>query len=363
MKRLLLVPFLLLLFPGCDPSLLAQRSQAPVSIAQEPTLAPPIASSVDPSVIHYEEYLRATCRLVGGGSGGSGTCFRIDDQYVYVLTCRHVVGKAKKFQVEFWLNGRITGKYNGMVSRVLDVDAAVICISVGDFKEGELPLAIPISPTAPILDSKVIVSIGSRKLRWQVLFEGQITGLQSQVWKGVESFSFVPAPSGGQSGAGIIQDGKIVGILWGTTDHSGKKADGRGYAVNARDFQSLIVTENLFFTAKWCQFCTQMKPVIQELKESDYSVRIVDYDLNKALAKLHGITRLPSYVNYDGEVIFGLKEIEDLSEFYDLAPPPAPESEPELEIVPSGDEPEFRKIPPSYRKPSLKPRRSWRLFR
>ena len=327
----------------------------PLAKPLEPTEVPPIASPVDPSTIHYEDYLRASCRLRGGGSGGSGTCFGIDSRYVYVLTCRHVVGNIKKFKVEFWIDGRITGKYDGAVSRVLKVDAAVILIPVGDFKEGELPFAIPISPTPPTMDSKVIVSVGSPALRWQSLFEGQITGLSGLTRYGTESLEFIPAPTGGQSGAGIIQDGRIVGVLWGSSDKSGKSASGRGYAVNSKDLQSLTKAENLYFMATWCGFCDQMKPVLQAVKKNGYSIRTVDYDFNVALAKLYGVTSLPSYVNHSGEVMSGVQTAKKLSEFYDLTevPPPAPEPE----FVPPREVP-----PPAYRSPPQKPRQRWRLF-
>lgn len=351
MKKLLLVLLFLLFVPLFSYGLPSQP--------EEPITAPLISSPVDLSTIHYEDYLRASCRLRGGGSGGSGTCFGIDSRYVYVLTCRHVVGQTKNFKVEFWIDGRITGKYDGVVSKVLEVDAAVVLIPIDAFKEGELPLAIPISPIAPSMDSKVIVSVGSPALRWQSLFEGRIIGFNGSTRYGKKSMEFVPAPTGGQSGAGIIQDGRIVGVLWGSTDKTGKSANGRGYAVNSQDLQSLIKVENLFFTAEWCRFCVQMKPVLQVLKEDGYSIRTVDYDLNKALAKMHGITGLPAYVNHDGEVMVGVRAIEELSEFYDLvkAPPPSPESD-----FPPGYYAPKKKPPAPHYKPPRKPRRPWRLF-
>ena len=275
-------------------------------------------SPVDSTKIPYSNYLRAACRLRGGGSGGSGTCFKIDDRYVYVLTCRHVAQKTKNFNVEFWINGRISGKYKGVVSKVLKADAAVIIIPVESFSEGKLPFAIPISPVSPKVDSRVIVSVGSPNLRWQSLFEGHITKLGGSTRYGKENVIFAPAPAGGQSGAGIIQDGMIVGVLWGSTDKSGKQKDGRGYAVNCEDLKSLLWAENLYFTADWCVYCREMKGTVQWLIESGYNIRVIDYDYNVALAKMHGVTGLPAFVNHSGEVISGLRTTDELYEFYDL---------------------------------------------
>ena len=275
-------------------------------------------SPVDSSKIPYSNYLRAACRLKGGGSGGSGTCFKIDDRYVYVLTCRHVTGTTKNFDVEFWINGRISGKYKGVVSKVLKADAAVIIIPVESFPEGKLPFAIPISPLSPKVDSKVVVSVGSPNLRWQSLFEGHITKLGGSTRYGKDNVVFKPAPAGGQSGAGIIQDGMIVGVLWGSTDKTGKQKDGRGYAVNCEDLKTLLWAENLYFTANWCVYCEGMKSVIKELAENGYNIRVVNYDYNVALAKMYGVTGLPSFINYSGEVISGIRTMDELSEFYNL---------------------------------------------
>ena len=273
---------------------------------------------VDSTKIPYSNYLRAACRLKGGGSGGSGTCFKIDDRYVYILTCRHVTGTTKNFNVEFWINGRISGKYKGVVSKVLKADAAVIIIPVESFPEGKLPFAIPISPVSPKVDSRVIVSVGSPNLRWQSLFEGHITKLGGSTRYGKDNVVFKPAPAGGQSGAGIIQDSMIVGVLWGSTDKTGKQKDGRGYAVNCEDLVSLIEEENLYFTADWCVYCKEMNGVVQTLTELGYNVRVVNYDYNVALAKMYGVTGLPSFINYSGEVISGLRTTDELLEFYDL---------------------------------------------
>lgn len=277
----------------------------PPSLPQSP---PPEWSVVDPSRATCADYLHSACRIRGGGSGGSGACFKIDDQYVYVLTCQHVVGKTKDFKVEFWSDGRITGEYAGQASKwitIPNVDAAVILIPVKDFKEDELPTAIPISTSGPD-KNEPIVSVGCAGLAWQTLFEGHITKMNE---KSKQSFKFVPPPKGGRSGSAIFQDGKIVGVLWGATDKN-------GYAVNCMDLKNLTEPTNLFFTANWCQYCEEMQPVLEMLKKDGIRVQAIDYDLNTAFAELYGIDSLPAYVNTKGETISGVKTAEELRKFY-----------------------------------------------
>jgi len=267
-------------------------------------------SVVNPEKVDLDKYLHSACRIRGGGSGGSGACFRIDDQYVYVLTCRHVVGGTKAFIAEFWIDGRITGEYTGKVSKILSVDAAVIVIPVESFKEGELPVAIPISPDGPNPNNP-IMSVGCPGLSWQSLFEGHVTKMNE---KPKQSFMFVPPPKGGRSGSAIFQDGKIVGVLWGATEKN-------GYAVNSTDLGSLSLTGNLMFSADWCKYCQQMKPVIEELRTSCSDIQVIDYDLNVAFAELYGINALPAYVNQRGEVMSGVKSVQELLEFYSAEGP------------------------------------------
>jgi len=273
---------------------------------------PPEWSPVESLDEFSDDYLRATCRVKGGGSGGSGTCYKIDSNYVYVLTARHVVGGAKTFQCEFWINGKITGKYTGEVVRVLDVDAAVIAIPVGAFKDNELPVAIPISRTPPDV-SRPIISVGCPALRWQSLFEGHITEYPgSGTRHGAKSFEFQPPPTGGRSGAGIIQDRKIVGVLWGSTGKSGSGSTGEGYAVNCMDLQGLVEKRGMFFTAGWCTYCQEMKPVIANLD----GIKVIDCDRNASFAQMLGVNKLPAYVNEAGEVMYGVKTEDELREFY-----------------------------------------------
>jgi len=323
-------------FPGCSPP----KPGLNIDI----DLRPPAGSPIESLDEFSDDYLRAACRIRGGGSGGSGTCFKIDADYVYVLTARHVVGKTKSFSCEFWIDGKISGKYTGEVVEVLKVDAAVIAIPVEAFKDSEPPVAIPISLTPPDTD-KPIVSVGSPGLRWQKLFEGHITKYPGGKMRyGASSYEFFPPPVGGQSGAGIIQDRKIVGVLWGTT---GKE----GYAVNCMDLQSLTKSTGMFFAADWCTYCQDMEPIVANLD----GVEIIDYDLNSSLARLHGVTKLPAYVNGAGEVLYGVQAEADLREFYSRLG--APQEKPKVEEKPGVEQAPDRWIDDPWQPKPIPPRR------
>jgi len=262
-------------------------------------------SVVDPRKANCSDYLRSACRVRGGGSGGSGACFKIDNEYVYVLTCRHVVGRTKEFIVEFWLDGKITGKYRGEIYKILKVDSAVIVIPVKAFKENELPVAIPISTIGPNKDQS-FMTVGCPGLSWQTLVEGHIIKMNQNSG---QSFQFIPPPKGGRSGSAIFQDGKIVGVLWGATKTE-------GYGVNSKDLNVLTQPSNFYFTASWCQYCQEMSSVIESLKAEGVDIQTVDYDLNTAFAELYEINSLPAYVNAQGETTSGVKTAEELREFY-----------------------------------------------
>ena len=289
---------------GCTQERAGEPQRYEIDLPPPPP-PPPQWSPVESLDEFSDDYLRAACRIIGGGSGGSGTCFKIDSDFVYVLTCSHVTGKTKNFTVEFWIDGRVT-KYKGKLWKSLEVDASVVRVSIDQFKEGELPVAIPISLTPPD-PSKPIVSVGSPGLGWQTLFEGHITKYPGgMVRLGAESFEFVPPPKGGRSGSAIIQDRKIVGVLWGATDE-------RGFAVNCMDLQELVTKRGVFFTADWCVYCEEMDPIIATMD----GITVIDYDTNASFAKMLGVKFLPAYVSRDGDVMYGVKNKKELEEFYE----------------------------------------------
>jgi thiol-disulfide isomerase/thioredoxin len=343
MKRLLILFVLFPLFFGC-PSVedvqWIKKQELPEGMPDpggrpnvnpvidiDPVLTPP-APVIDSEPVpptgdlkkHYEFYLDACCRVYAGDSGGSGVCYKIDNEYVYILTCRHVVGKNKTAKVEFWHDGIVTKKYPAITVKVLKADVAVIAVKCSEFK-GRLPNAIPVAEKGPE-PGDTIVSVGCPNLGWQTLFEGHVKEGSYRSQKsngGFRSFKFAPPAKGGRSGSGVFMDGKIVGILWG----SDRKTE--SLAVRCEDFVSQVndleakdddQPGGFFFTADWCRYCKDMKPIIEALKTEGFQIQEIDYDRNTAFAKFHNVSSLPTFVDRSGNTITGVRSAEELREFF-----------------------------------------------
>ena len=52
----------------------------------------------------------------------------------------------------------------------------------------------------------------------------------------------------------------------------------------------------IFWTADWCRYCKDMYPVVAKLQEEGYTVHVINYDKNKALAAHMGIKKLPTTI-------------------------------------------------------------------
>lgn len=54
--------------------------------------------------------------------------------------------------------------------------------------------------------------------------------------------------------------------------------------------------EVLFFNAKWCGPCRQMKPIVATMRRQGYRMRDIDVDKNKSLAQKYRISSIPTFV-------------------------------------------------------------------
>lgn len=62
------------------------------------------------------------------------------------------------------------------------------------------------------------------------------------------------------------------------------------------------------FTADWCVYCHQMKPVIARLQQDGYKVQMVDKDQHPQMAQQMGVRGLPYFVMVSGNQIVGQVE-------------------------------------------------------
>jgi hypothetical protein len=172
----------------------------------------------------------ATVRLRSGGTFsqacGTGTVFRVDQDGVLILTCRHVVGNSRSMQVEFWSHGwqadqAVTGK---VVARGKRTDSAVIEVPRSALRAlgaNYLPPHVPLA-SGSLSKGDTILSVGCPNAVWPQLFRGHL--VDTRIYSGgAQSLAFVPPPAGGRSGSAIFDatGEHIVGVLHSRDDQNG----------------------------------------------------------------------------------------------------------------------------------------------
>lgn len=68
------------------------------------------------------------------------------------------------------------------------------------------------------------------------------------------------------------------------------------YVCNLRGQEPGNPTAVVCFTATWCTYCPQMKPVWADLKRQGVNTLELDLDRDKAMAARYGVTRVPTTV-------------------------------------------------------------------
>ena len=54
--------------------------------------------------------------------------------------------------------------------------------------------------------------------------------------------------------------------------------------------------ELIYFSAKWCQPCRMLGPVMEELQSEGYNIQKIDVDSNAELSQKYGIRNIPTVV-------------------------------------------------------------------
>ncbi len=79
------------------------------------------------------------------------------------------------------------------------------------------------------------------------------------------------------------------------------------------------------FTADWCTYCHQMKPVLGRLQKDGYPIQIVDRDQQPQLAQQMGVRGLPNFVLVSGnqivEQVEGATSYDRLAQLFQAAKP------------------------------------------
>lgn len=74
-----------------------------------------------------------------------------------------------------------------------------------------------------------------------------------------------------------------------------------------------------YFYRDDCHFCQQQKPILEDLAQEGYRVKLVDLNAQPALWKQYGITGTPTFVaqSGQGERLEGLTQKAELKSFFD----------------------------------------------
>jgi len=162
-----------------------------------------MCSSAYAEPLNLNQILEATARVGTFENYGSGTVVAKQNGKYFILTNAHVVGEAEHATVEFFTRGSKTLPIIGDVvwrahQRNTGVDFALITISTSSLSTWK-PRIIPlVSYNYDIKTNTYIQSAGSPEARWPMAWEGRVTQDKDN------RLIFTPAPTMGQSGAGLL---------------------------------------------------------------------------------------------------------------------------------------------------------------
>jgi len=183
----------------------------------------PVKENVD-----FERLQRANVFIICGKYGGSGTVIALED-YIYILTARHIVTKEKetdKIKVEIPIidknvivNDEIWGKREGIVLVEVNPDTdIVVCdnydlalIRIKNFPGHELSILLPASRNPKLGD--MVYTIGNPFSLVDVITQGIYTG--SRNFDGLKEDLIYDGITFGCSGGAVVNDeGKLIGIIF-----------------------------------------------------------------------------------------------------------------------------------------------------
>lgn len=157
-----------------------------------------------------------------GSDYGSGDCVNIDDNYIYILTNRHVVGNSKIVSVEFYRQGHQSVYIPATViwTAYKDNEPVDIALLAVDRKKLDWTPAIVKFDPSDKLYSKgdTVITIGCPQAEWPRAYKGHIVEVSGG------TYTITPNVEPGQSGSILMNaDGtKAIGLIAWTSNGYGK---------------------------------------------------------------------------------------------------------------------------------------------
>ncbi len=153
------------------------------------------------------------------GSVGTGFAFFKSDDYVWVMTNRHVVGansQGKTVYTTWWRSGRQSRKLPMVLVAVSKVyDIAIGQIKIALFK-GRLPRIIPLAEAVPVATGETILTAGCPSGDWSTATKGHVTKPLTTPAGIYTSFRYLPSPRNGRSGSPIFNAAgtRVIGLCY-----------------------------------------------------------------------------------------------------------------------------------------------------
>lgn len=195
----------------------------------------------------YIKFLAASVKISVNGSVGSGTiCYYDEEQNIaYVISCGHLWNGDKKYSPSSVEKAKITTWYhnNKRLSHPKTYEADVLFwsnkrgfdSSLLRFKPDWTPDYFPIANEFKIQKGAILNSLGCDGGKEVARYEVRFTESKSP-----DLITELNSPRPGRSGGGLITDeGKLVGICWGTSDIS--SGDGIGYFTPISSIQKVFI--------------------------------------------------------------------------------------------------------------------------
>jgi len=193
----------------------------------------------------YAKFLSASVKISVNGSAGSGTIVYYDpsSEWTYVLSCGHLWEGNKHYSSGLKETAKVTVWYkNGVkLPEPKTFDAEVLFwsndrgydSSLVRFKCDWIPDYFPISSEFNLKKGDVLNSMGCDGGREVARYEVRFVEKKS-----LDIITELNSPRPGRSGGGLVtNEGKLVGICWGTSDISGK---GIGYFTPVSSIEAIF---------------------------------------------------------------------------------------------------------------------------